>query len=120
MKYAMLFRESPEELARRADPQQSEAYWAAWTAYVKAINSAGLVEHGAGLQGPETATRLSLKAGARRVQDGPYPDAQEQLGGFFVIDAPSLDVALEWAAKAPCAGAGSVELRPLLAPSGAD
>lgn len=116
MKYAMLFRETPEELARRADPKQSDAYWGAWTAYVKAINEAGLVQNGAGLQGPDTATQLTIRGGARQVQDGPYPDVREQLGGFLVIDAPSLEVALDWAAKAPCASAGSVELRPLLSP----
>lgn len=118
MKYAMLFRETPEELARRSDPKQSETYWAAWTAYVKAMNESGLVQNGAGLQAPDTATQVAIRGGARRVEDGPYPDVREQLGGFFIIDAPSLEIALDWAAKAPCASAGSVELRPLLEPQG--
>jgi hypothetical protein len=50
------------------------------------------------------------------VQDGPFADTKEALGGYFVIDVPGLDAALEWAAKAPCVNDGSVEIRPVLPP----
>ena len=53
--------------------------------------------------------------GKRRVQDGPFADTKEQLGGFFVIDVPDLDTALAWAAKIPSVAWGSVEVRPVLA-----
>jgi hypothetical protein len=49
------------------------------------------------------------------VQDGPYADTKEQLGGLFVIDVPDLDTALDWAARCPAAGYGAVEVRPVLA-----
>ncbi|WP_404932783.1 YciI family protein [Piscinibacter sp. HJYY11] len=51
-----------------------------------------------------------------QVQDGPFADTHEHLGGYFVVDTASLDDALEWAARAPCASAGSVEVRPVLPP----
>ena len=52
--------------------------------------------------------------GKRRVQDGPFADTKEQLGGFFVIDVPDLDTALSWAARCPAAASGAVEVRPNL------
>ena len=54
--------------------------------------------------------------GERQVQDGPFADVREQLSGYFVLRADSLDDVLEWAARAPCASNGSVEVRPVLAP----
>ena len=48
-----------------------------------------------------------------QVQDGPFADTKEQLGGYFVIDVADLDTALEWAARAPCAATGGVEVRPV-------
>ena len=47
------------------------------------------------------------------MQDGPYADTKEQLGGFIILEVPSLDVALDWAARCPTASAGVVEVRPL-------
>jgi hypothetical protein len=47
------------------------------------------------------------------VQDGPFADTKEQLGGFIILDVPSLDVALQWAAKCPAAQYGAVEIRPV-------
>jgi hypothetical protein len=73
---------------------------------------------GDGLQGPMLATTLRVIDGKRHVQDGPFADTKEQLGGYFVIEVPDLDAALDWAAKAPCALTGSVEVRPVLPPMG--
>ena len=55
-----------------------------------------------------------MRGGKRQVQDGPYADTKEKLGGFFIIDVPDLDKALEWAARCPAASTGSVEVRPTL------
>ena len=114
MKLAMLMYENASELARRQDPAQAGAYWGAWTAYVQAINAAGIVTGGAGLEPPAGATTLRLAGGQRQVQDGPFADTKEQLGGFFLLDVPDLETALDWAARCPAASAGGVELRPLL------
>jgi hypothetical protein len=47
------------------------------------------------------------------VLDGPYADSKEQVGGFYIIDAPDLDAALSWAARCPAVGHGIVEVRPI-------
>ncbi|XVJ71639.1 MAG: hypothetical protein HEQ39_20105 [Rhizobacter sp.] len=116
MDYMLMFFETPAEQARRDDPEQAQAYWGAWTAYVGALYATGCVKSGEGLQLPRTATRLTVTNGKRQVQDGPFADTREHLGGFFVINVPSLDAALEWAARAPAASAGHVEVRPVMPP----
>jgi hypothetical protein len=118
MEYMICFRETAAEIGKRDDPQAAPAYWAAWMAYVNAIHASGTFVSGAGLQPPRTAAVVRVEGGKRHVQDGPYADAREQLGGFFVLNVASLDEALEWAARAPCAavGSGSVEVRPVLPP----
>jgi hypothetical protein len=47
------------------------------------------------------------------VQDGPYASSKEQLGGFMLLELPSLDAAMEWAARCPAASYGAVEIRPV-------
>lgn len=115
MEYMIVFKEPQSDFDRRHD----DAYWGAWGAYVAALQQSGISKGGNGLQPPHTATQVRVRDGQRQVQDGPYPDTKEHLGGYFVIDVPSLDQALEWAARAPCASTGSVEVRPVLPPMGA-
>ena len=116
MQYMLLLNETAEEHARGDDPEQAPIYWGAWNAYIGALRDAGVIVNGDGLQGPHTATTVRIRDGQRLVQDGPFADAKEQLGGYFVIDVADLDTALEWAARAPCAAAGSVEVRPVMPP----
>lgn len=116
MQFMLIFNETTAESGRRDDPAAAPAYWGAWNAYVGAIQQSGVVLSGNGLQPPRTATRVRVEGGKRQVQDGPFADTHEHLGGYFVIEVPALDDALEWAARAPCASAGSVEVRPVLAP----
>jgi hypothetical protein len=67
---------------------------------------------GGGLHEPTTATVVREKDGEILMTDGPFPEAKEQLGGFWVIKATDLDAALEWARKATVACRGPVEVRP--------
>lgn len=114
MQYVLLYRETADELAKRADAGQANPYWGAWSAYMGAMRAAGVMVAGNGLQPPDTATTVRITAGTRHVQDGPFADTKEALGGYAVVDVPDLDSALEWAARAPCISAGSVEIRPVL------
>jgi hypothetical protein len=116
MKYAILMTESAEDYAKRDDPEQAPAYWAAWTAYSQAIAQAGIFVGGAGLMPPAMATTVRVSGTARQVEDGPYSDAKEQLAGFFLIDVPDLDAALAWAKRRPDGFAGAAEVRPVLPP----
>jgi hypothetical protein len=116
MEYMLVFYESEAELARRDNPADAPAYYGAWTAYIGALAGSGVMRSGNGLQPPRTATTVRVVGGKRQVQDGPFADTREHLGGYFIIDAPSLDVALDWAAKAPNASTGGVEIRPVMPP----
>jgi hypothetical protein len=113
MQYALLIYESPAAFKTRTGKDQ-EAYMGAWMAYADALRHAGVMTGGKGLEAPETGTTLHFRDGERTVQDGPYADTKEQLGGFFLIDVPDLDTALEWAARCPAARDGSIEIRPVL------
>ena len=117
MNYSLLFYQSPEQFAARTDPKKREAFWAAFMPYMQALRAAGIVVAGAGLEPPEQATTVRLRDGQRLVQDGPYADTKEQLGGFFVIDVPDLDTALDWAARFPAGPDDVVEVRPNLPPA---
>ncbi len=116
MQFMLIFNESTENVAERDNPDKAQAYWAAWGAYVGALNQSGLVVSGAGLQPPHTATHIQVRDGKRHIHDGPYADTKEHLGGFFIIDVPSLDEALEWASRSPNVYAGTTEVRPVLPP----
>ncbi|HUE38468.1 MAG TPA: YciI family protein [Candidatus Binatia bacterium] len=112
MRYAMLIYETPEGFESRKKPE-NDAYIGAWRAYHKALVEAGIHAGGDPLQPPETATTVQVRSGRRQVQDGPFANTKEQLGGFTILECPSLDVALEWAARCPAAAGGAVEIRPL-------
>ncbi|WP_127476809.1 YciI family protein [Microbacterium sulfonylureivorans] len=80
--------------------------------YAKAIDAAGVLRSAEVLQPSAVTTTVTAPDGTLRVQDGPFADTKEQLGGTFVIDVDDLDAAIGWAAKAPSIGWGTVEIRP--------
>lgn len=116
MQYVIMAVEADSDFAARTDPELADEYWSSWAAYVAAIGGSGVMVSGAGLQAPATATTLRTRGGTVDVQDGPFADSKEQLGGVFVIEVPDLDAALAWAARCPSAATGSVEVRPVLPP----
>jgi hypothetical protein len=91
----------------------NDPHLGAWRAYHKALVEANVYAGGDALEVAETATTVRLREGKRRVQDGPYADTKEQLAGFVILELPSIDAALEWAARCPGASFGAVEVRPL-------
>lgn len=114
MMYAILVYEPPSAFqARQSDDPGHEAYSGAYGAYMQALSEAGVFRPGTVLEPPETASTLRVNGSGRRVQDGPYADTKEQLGGMFLIEVPDLDAALEWAARCPAASTGAVEVRPV-------
>lgn len=113
MHYALLIYETPEAFGNRETEQSDPAHIGAWRAYYKAIVEAGVYVGGQPLETPATATTVRHRSGKRQIQDGPYANSKEQLGGVMILDLPSLDQALEWAARCPAAGYGAVEVRPL-------
>jgi hypothetical protein len=115
MKFTILVYESEADFSARTDTRRKDAYWGAYRAYTKALTDAGVMAGGAPLEPAPRATTIRHKNGTRQVQDGPYAEAKEQLGGYYVIEVPDLDRALDWAARCPAASSGAVEVRPNLA-----
>lgn len=114
MQYVILIYESKEDLAKRKNPQFHAENMGAYAAYTQALIDAGVMRGGEALDLPEYATVVTLQGGKRQVQDGPYADTKEQLGGFFVIEVENLDTAILWASRCPATGTGKVEVRPTM------
>ena len=72
MHYSLLFYQSPSDFAARTDPKKREVFWGSFLPYMKALKDAGVVVAG---------TTIKRRNGERLVQDGPYADTKEQLGG---------------------------------------
>ena len=80
-----------------------------------AIREAPEVTGGAQLQPPETATTVRVENGEVLTTDGPFVETKEVVGGYFNVEAPDLDAALEIAARIPAARmGGAVEVRPVV------
>ena len=71
------------------------------------------------LHGAETATVVRVRDGDALVTDGPFAETKEQVGGYYLVDAESLDEAIEWASRIPAARRGAVEIRPVVERAGA-
>src|SRR5579871_1012908 len=118
MNYTLLIYEDVAgfDLRNTSDTAARKAYSGGFMAYTKALQEAGVMVAGAGLQPPVTATTLRMRNGKRQVQDGPFADTKEQLGGYYVINVPDLDAALDWAARIPASPGSGIEVRPNLVP----
>lgn len=112
MRYLLLI--YSEESTERPPQEEMDAVMAEWWAYDKAVKDAGVHVAGEALQGTETATTVRLKGDERIVTDGPFAETREVLGGYYLIDVPDLDSALDWAARCPGAKYGAVEVRPIM------
>ncbi len=76
------------------------------------MQDAGAWVFAGGLHTPDTATVVRSDNGTILTTDGPFAEAKEQIGGFWVIEAANLDEALDWASQATVACQGPVEIRP--------
>ena len=111
MRYT-LFLHYPEPSEGELDPEALAEGMSAFQAYAKALDDAGVLLSAEVLQQSNATTTVTLAGGELVVQDGPFADTKEQLGGTFVIDVPDLDAAIEWAGRAPSVSWGHVEIRP--------
>jgi hypothetical protein len=66
------------------------------------------------LQPSSTAATVQVRDGDTEVTDGPFAETKEVLGGYYLIEADSLDEAVEWAAQIPSARHGKIEVRPVV------
>jgi hypothetical protein len=85
----------------------------AFKAYADDLTAAGVLIDTEVLEPVAATTTVTARNGAPEVQDGPFADTKEKLGGIFVIEVDNLDEALTWAHRNPANGWGSVEIRPV-------
>ena len=112
MQYLLLIygNEAAMASASEADTGQMTA---AYGAYTEAMVKAGVMVGGNRLRPSSTATTVRSPGGKTQVLDGPYAETKEQLGGYYLIEAPDLDAALSWAERCPGAAMGAIEVRPI-------
>jgi hypothetical protein len=111
MRYTLLL-QYPEMTADDVDPGAWEEAMRAFDVYAKALEASGALVSAEVLQPSSATTTVRTSDGGLVVQDGPFADTREQLGGTFVIDVDDLDAAIEWAGRAPSIAWGAVEIRP--------
>ncbi len=113
MKYALLIY---SDSTSGPDPDSPEfgAEMQEWFSYTNQLAEAGAMLGGEGLLGAETATSVQVRDGKTVTHDGPFAETKEVLGGFYIVDVDNLDAAIEWAAKIPSVGYGTVEVRPVM------
>ena len=101
------------EVWERLSDEQRLAFGRAHLALTDELMGTGELVASEGLPDPSTATLVSVRGGRTLTSDGPFAEAKEYLAGFYLVDVPDLDRAVEIAAKAPDAETGSVEVRPV-------
>ena len=86
----------------------------AYFAFTEALAKSGKLKSGDELQPVATAKTISVSGGKQHVVDGPFADTKESLGGYYLLEAESIEEALSWAAKCPGARYGRIEVRPVV------
>lgn len=112
MQYCLLmhYQEGPEAGLTDEDMEPARA---AFARYADDLDAAGVLIGTQVLQSASASTTYTACNGAPEIQDGPFADTRERLGGVFVIDVADLDAALSWARRCPAAQWGAVEIRPV-------
>jgi hypothetical protein len=84
-----------------------------YTAFAREAREAGVLVAGDEMAPTADATTGRVREARVLVTDGPYAEAKEALGGYFLLECDSLHEAVEWAARIPAASHGAVEVRPV-------
>lgn len=109
----MLLIHGDETKMNAATPTDDVGMSPEYAAFNEALVKAGAMRGGERLRPTSAATSVRVRDQKAVVLAGPYAETQEQLGGFYTIDVPSLDEAIEWAKKCPAAQHGTIEVRPI-------
>ena len=97
-----------------ATPEEQMAVMTEYRAYTQQLHDHNAYKGGEALMPTSMATTVRIRDGKRAITDGPFAETKEQLGGFFIIEAPDLNGAIEAASMCPGAKYGTVELRPVV------
>ena len=112
MHYLLLIHDEEGNWDRLSDEEQREIV-GEYLALTTEMQERGAYVGSNRLAPTSTASTVRVRDGEEIVTDGPFAETKEQLGGYYLIDAETLDEALDWAGRLPTARRGSVEVRPL-------
>ena len=112
MPYALLIHEPKGQRAER-DEAQGRAAYDQMLGFAAGLQARGVLRAAESLACDSKGTRVQVRQGQARRLDGPFTEAKEMVGGFFLIDVASREEALEIAAQCPAAGWATVEVREL-------
>ncbi len=113
MQYMLLIYDDETQWERMSEDER-KAVMGEYSAYTSSLREKGQFVDGAPLQPTSTATSVRVRDGDRLVTDGPFAETKEQLGGFYIVEAESVDEAIELASRIPSARFGTIEVRPLM------
>ena len=97
----------------RPEEEMTEIFAAVDAVNRKAMED-GIFVFAGGLHDQSATTTVDARSGSPEITDGPYLESKEYLGGFWVIDVPDLDAALQWAREAAVACRQPLEVRPFM------
>jgi hypothetical protein len=113
MRYLLLLYGEPVQ-PESLTPEQWRGVVEAHTTFHRELTEAGALVDSSPLAPPTEARTLRVRRGERLVVDGPFAETKEVLGGYYIVEAESLDAAVEWAKRLRHDADGSIEVRPLL------
>ena len=117
MQYILLIY-GEESLWETRSEEAVQELMAGYGTLTRELREQGKLLAGDELQPVATATTVQVRNGETIVSDGPFADTKEVLGGYYLVEAESLDEAIEWAVKIPDARDGKIEIRPVVDHSG--
>jgi hypothetical protein len=122
MKYLILIYSNPKsmEVWDNFSAEQRAAGLAGYQTIYDDLAGSGELISAAALADPSLSKHVRIEDGRSIPTDGPFAEVKEHLAGFFFVECPTIDRALEWAARFSRAFLGSVEVRPTMAPGGGD
>ena len=95
-------------------PEQMQEIGSRYDAYTQSLTDAGVLVGGDALERVDTATTVRERDGQTQFTDGPFAETKEFLAGYYLLNCPDLDTALDHATRLPAVGfGGSVEVRPV-------
>jgi len=111
MQYLALIYDEAGRWEALSDDERTAVY-ARYTAFAEEAGAAGVLADGGELAATTSATTVRVRDGETLVTDGPFVEAKEALGGYFLFECPSIEDAVDWAARIPGADHGAIEVRP--------
>lgn len=115
MQYMLLIYQD-ESIEKQIPRDEMAAYMQSYLDYTEWLKDKGWMLAGDALLPTATATTVRIREGETLHTDGPFATTKEQLGGYYLVDVPDLDAALEAARRLPASKFGSVEVRPVMSP----